>query len=503
MITSRLLETFILVFLTLTVEITADINFRRSRYSPVLRNIYSNICPKPEFVNGLIRMRLRGKYLRFECDADFTLVGSSLLLCKNGKWNSPVPICVKSGCVDLAAVDNGFILYENEKAAATLFCDGGYKLAGSMYSYCNGSSWDRLLGSCRPTGMAVAVSCDFEVDDLCGWENEATHSVDWERSSGVASRRALKTGPKHDHTTGEPLNGHFMMVDSSQQNPNSTARLISPIYNRNYSTVASFRFFYHMFGDVGTLAVYVKPLILSLREMLKQTAQFSVSGNQGNAWIEGCLDVEQQNESFQFVIQASLGMRYRSDIAIDDVQLLNGSGCNTNDTILETITESDDDIIRIDSCVGRCGKNMSDSSGENNQNVIHCGCNNDCNDDNPCCPDYAEICVFDGSTVAEEDVNLETDMLGWDTQQNSKVTDSTSIVLGVLGTVFFLSSIIMAVICFCQVSRFQVLSVIRRWRSNHPEDAYTMAEDVHFLSANDTLSDFSEDFGSSVTVRSS
>lgn len=488
----RLSQTFIFVVLALVVDISAY----DGRYSPVLRNSYSNICPKPEFQNGFIRMRLRGKYLRFECYADFTLVGLPLLLCKNGRWNSQVPICVKPGCSDLSAVDNGFIFYNNMKAAATLFCDSGYKLAGSMYSYCNGTAWDRSLGSCRRTNWTVAVACDFEVSDLCGWESEATHRLDWERSSGDASRRARKTGPTHDHTTGEPLNGHFMMVDSSQANMNETARFISPIYSTNYSKNACFRLFYHMFGDAGTLAIYVKPLSVNLREMAKQSAPFSVSGNQGNAWIEGCLDLEQQNESFQIVIQASLGMRYKSDVAIDDVQLFGGCNCNSNGTSEEPVTESDDDMFQIDSCAGRCGQDVSDSSDVGERSMIHCGCNNDCNEDNTCCPDYVELCVPDESTAAD----------GYEDQFKFPVTpkpigSNSCKAMEFMGIFLIILSIIMAMICFSQTSRSQISSMFRKIRPNRVDDAFGMAEDVQYLAVNDTISNFSGDNGSVASMR--
>lgn len=112
-----------------------------------------------------------------------------------------------SGCEDQAVVENGQISYEHGQAAVMLFCSPGYQVAGSTKAYCNGTHWDRPLGSCRRTGMAVQTACDFEVDDYCGWMNEATHDFDWKRSDGVVSPKALKTGPKHDHTTMVPLAG--------------------------------------------------------------------------------------------------------------------------------------------------------------------------------------------------------------------------------------------------------------------------------------------------------
>lgn len=409
---------------------------------------------------------------------------------------------------------NGFIFYENEKAAATLFCDSSFKIFGPMYSYCNGTDWDRTIGSCRSSGLAVERSCDFETEDFCGWENMASDSVEWDRSSGVVSRRELKTGPKHDHTTGQPLNGHFMMVDSSQQDTNATAHLISPIYSSNYSTKACFRFFYHMFGDVGTLAVYVKPLSQELGDMLKQAAQFEIRGNQGNAWNEGYFDLQKQTESFQIVIQASLGMRYKSDTAIDDVALLNGSDCQSNGTVLVPITESDADIFKIDSCVNRCGL-YSSSSDEDAPNIIHCGCTSDCGaDNNLCCPDYAEVCLFDESNGAEDDmvtltgirptvrfadINHYNRLTLDSTFSSGKISNldttvsGTTVTMGVLGAFVLIISMVLAMVYFRADCGVNFISRLKYRDAADFVACEKVSDEVKYLAINDEISSISEE----------
>nr|XP_029731840.1 MAM and LDL-receptor class A domain-containing protein 1-like [Aedes albopictus] len=364
-------------------------------------------CPTPYFRNGVAKPRQRNKMIRFTCASGFTLVGNMYSMCEKGRWDTPIPICIRSGCPDLTLVDNGQISYEYGQAAAMLFCSSGFQVAGPSKAYCNGTHWDRPLGNCRETGIGAETSCDFEAPDLCGWMNEATHDFDWKRSDGIVHPKALKTGPKFDHTTGTSLAGHFMMVDSVEQFTNETARLLSPMYPSNYSQNACFSFFYHMYGDgVGTLSVYVRPTSQQLDSFSVKDAIFSLKGNQRNVWNEGYFDLKPLSEEFQIVIEASLGLKAKSDIAIDDVSLLNGEDCrpksdSEDDEVItpEVIppdVSSDDNIFKLGSCENRCGVNVSSvvTIPDTSVNFVQCDCFEGCVDSKTCCPDYAERCVF-------------------------------------------------------------------------------------------------------------
>ncbi|XP_058833671.1 uncharacterized protein LOC131691364 [Topomyia yanbarensis] len=395
---------------------------------PVLRNFNSNICPPPSFPNGMQFIRMRGKFMLFNCFEGFILVGEKYLFCKNGRWDSPAPICVKPGCSKLPPVDSerGFIFYEHEKASATIFCNSGYQPVGSLYSYCNGSHWDRLIGRCQLTDSAVSTSCDFEVVDWCGWTNDAMLALGWKRSSGIISTRALKTGPTHDHTTGVSLNGHFMMIDSTEQFTNTIARLISPIYSASYSTDGCFLFYYHMYGDsVGKLAIYVKPILSALLP----NSSFSISGNQGNSWKEGHFVVPQQTSSFQIVIEASQGTRYKSDIAIDDVSLTIGQRCpETAEEISATTEIVNEEVIRLDSCQNRCSLNASYVRADAvQQNVIRCGCTEKCLDSDSCCLDFFEWCVVkERSSTSESEAQMTTGWFSTDVDEQQSVEEYSS-----------------------------------------------------------------------------
>ncbi|XP_053690162.1 uncharacterized protein LOC128738795 [Sabethes cyaneus] len=344
----------------------------------------------------MIYIRGGKRFMAFECSDGFTLIGEKYMVCKGGRWDTPAPMCVKPGCIELPSVKHGFYLYGNDKAAASVYCSSGFQPVGSLHSFCNGTHWDRTIGKCQLMTSIASTSCDFEVVDWCGWTNEPTQALSWKRSSGTVSMQALKTGPKQDHTVGVPLNGHFMIVDSTEQVTNASARLLSPIYPANYSLNSCFRFFYHMYGNsVGSLAVYLEPTSALMSE--KQTL-FYLSGRQGNVWKEGYFDLPEQTTSFQLVIEATPGMRFGSDIAIDDIELINNARCLTeqrstsasSEVSASGVTETFDN----GTCKNRCGQNASISTDAKIQSVTQCSCIDQCMENQSCCLDFVELCVL-------------------------------------------------------------------------------------------------------------
>lgn len=154
---------------------------------------------------------------------------------------------------------------QNNGASVSLHCMPGFQLIGNREAYCNGTDWDRLLGTCRLADVSTRTECDFEAIDSCGWENDQDNSYDWKRRNGFVSFNSFVTGPNHDHTTGKPLMGHYMVAEAAGTRSSQVARLISPIYNQTMSTNACFRMFSHMYGSaVGDLNVYIKPDSLSI-----------------------------------------------------------------------------------------------------------------------------------------------------------------------------------------------------------------------------------------------
>jgi hypothetical protein len=58
--------------------------------------------------------------------------------------------------------DNGRITYLNLNASVLLLCEPNYEVIGSSHAHCNGTHWDRQIGTCRETDNTPQTFCDFE-----------------------------------------------------------------------------------------------------------------------------------------------------------------------------------------------------------------------------------------------------------------------------------------------------------------------------------------------------
>lgn len=95
-------------------------------------------------------------------------------------------------------VNNGHVITIEERKKV-IVCNNGYHVNGSVFAHCDGTGWDRLLGTCSPA-LGDSMSCDFETGNICGWQSELSTSFEWKRRNGWVSFEQLDYGPKHDHT---------------------------------------------------------------------------------------------------------------------------------------------------------------------------------------------------------------------------------------------------------------------------------------------------------------
>ncbi|XP_055690132.1 MAM and LDL-receptor class A domain-containing protein 2-like [Lutzomyia longipalpis] len=372
----------------------------RPPFRGALRNIPT--CETPYIRHGSIVRRQRGRTVEYVCDPTFTLAGNRFAVCSGGRWDVPVPFCIKPGCKMPKGPTNGAIVAGDTTASALLFCLPNYEVAGAREAFCDGEEWDRPLGTCRETRVGPQVACDFESATICGWTNDDSHDINWVRSSGVqwAPHRPPRAGPRHDHTIGKPLEGHFMMVDSLRHVRHGQARLLSPIYNATYSR-GCFRFHFNMYGaSVGSLVLYQKPLSVPIEEVRLSRDSlrlFSASGNQGNAWHVHEVQLEAVQEPFQLFFEAQMSSS-STDIALDDVELDLGCGAPTENP--ETTTEESGGVYQMDSCRDRCSENTTVATNgsfvkeqEDDGLSFRCDCHGECLELRTCCPDYLEICI--------------------------------------------------------------------------------------------------------------
>ncbi|XP_074100339.1 uncharacterized protein LOC141528275 isoform X6 [Cotesia typhae] len=196
------------------------------------------------------------------------------------------------------------------------------------------------------------------------------------------------------------MTGYYLYIEASGRLTNDTARIISPLYNASYTDSRCFSFWYHMFGaGIGALRVYLKEESTETPKLM-----FEKRGDQDNRWLHGLFDLPKTNSSFQIIIEGVRGINYVSDIAIDDVAILQADECTQarridSDTTVRSVTDDDQiEIINaLQSCRGRCGN----IPGINTWTTIiplsspdACQCSLECAENSTCCPDFAEYCIL-------------------------------------------------------------------------------------------------------------
>ncbi|XP_011298599.1 uncharacterized protein [Fopius arisanus] len=358
-------------------------------------------CPSVSLKNGRVQIRKRGKTIRFKCLEGFTLVGDRYSYCIQGKWDTALPICVNAGCPKLPSPNHAFVANKYNGAILIYFCEPGYILVGSSEIYCNGKQWNGTAPFCRDTTLTAPTKCDFETPDLCWWTQDPKHDFDWTRHNFQTPSWHIGTGPTHDHTLGPGNDGYYLYIEASGRLINDTARIMSPLYNASLTDSGCFSFWYHMYGaTIGTLRIYIK------FESNPDNPQvmFERNRNQGNHWLHGIFNLPKSHDNFQIIIEGVRGTSYVSDLAIDDIAILQGEEClnaeKTTDEVTVTSVTAEDDQIEIinaqQSCQGRCGGNTTGTWTTiiPSTSPDACHCSFDCADNSTCCPDFAEYCIL-------------------------------------------------------------------------------------------------------------
>lgn len=116
-----------------------------------------------------------------------------------------------------------------------------------------------------------------------------------------------------------------------------------------------------------------------------------------NEWYEGFFHINETNNDFQIVFEATASKGRISDIAIDDVALLNGADC-TGEVTTEAAIEEIGGIYDIQSCENRCSETESEFAKglihnvHTNRNIERCDCHPGCINQTTCCFDYDFNC---------------------------------------------------------------------------------------------------------------
>jgi subtilisin family serine protease len=183
---------------------------------------------------------------------------------------------------------------------------------------------------CTTTITSFPYSENFEGEALCGttcgdacpltgdWTNELGDDQDWTVNSGPTD--SSYTGPDTDHNPGTSA-GKYLYTEASSCF-NSEAILTGPCFDLNSVAIPQFRFWYHMYGSaMGSLTVEV-----SDSNCTGWTAVWTLSGDQGNSWHEAVVDFSAYSGSMIKVrFRGITGSDYTSDMAIDDVKLIDAA----------------------------------------------------------------------------------------------------------------------------------------------------------------------------------
>ncbi|XP_026196154.1 MAM domain-containing glycosylphosphatidylinositol anchor protein 2 isoform X2 [Anabas testudineus] len=198
-----------------------------------------------------------------------------------------------------------------------------------------GDATERIITYSPPVNPHLReFHCGFEDEVLCLFSQDKTDVFDWTHHS--ASTRDTKytpnTGPSSDHTGSKQ--GFYMYIETSRPRlEGDKARLLSPTFNMNSKTTSSsssssvtnnptycFSFYYHMYGKhIGALNVFLR----QKGQMVTDTSVWSLTGNQGNRWIQAKVDIH-PTAAFQIVMEGVRGSGIEGDIAIDDVSIEEG-----------------------------------------------------------------------------------------------------------------------------------------------------------------------------------
>jgi len=159
------------------------------------------------------------------------------------------------------------------------------------------------------------------------WTQNGLDDADWTRDSGGTP--STGTGPSVDHTLGTSA-GFYLFTEATGFAVGDRYVLDGPCFDLTTAATPQMSFWYHMLntsavGDMGTLTVEI-----STDNCLNYTPLFSMTGNQGDVWLNGVIDLSAyagQLVNIRFV--GTRGNDFESDMAIDDIVVLDTSAAVT------------------------------------------------------------------------------------------------------------------------------------------------------------------------------
>jgi hypothetical protein len=111
--------------------------------------------------------------------------------------------------------------------------------------------------SIRNGDCPVLGSCSFESIDFCTWHNVRSPVDQFDWLLGHGETDSAFTGPTVDHTYNDQFGYYAFIEASAPRQLNDRAILESTILMPPSTIGSCFSFWYHMYGNIGGLNVYV------------------------------------------------------------------------------------------------------------------------------------------------------------------------------------------------------------------------------------------------------
>jgi len=206
-----------------------------------------------------------------------------------------------------------------------------------------------------PTACGTATAPYFEnfdngfvggTDSNQGHNIGATISPCWSRTDTDTNYRwggrdggtaTFGTGPNGDHTSGY---GNYVYTEASFSTGTPVATLTSPSIDLSALTTPEMHFWYHLFaqnGSQGTLTWSIQDVSAGTWVDLD-----SISGNQGNQWVEVVEDLSayaNKTVKIKFTSKKSSGATsQQGDIALDDLSIVEAPTCPDPSALSATST---------------------------------------------------------------------------------------------------------------------------------------------------------------------
>lgn len=120
-------------------------------------------CSKPYIRFGGHEMKIGGRMSEFWCEEGWKLAPSDnfYAMCKLGRWDRPIPNCVRPGCDELKEPPQVKLTYEMDGAIARFGCTKPWpelELIGEFVLSCDGQYWNATEPTCRKPPPTTTLS---------------------------------------------------------------------------------------------------------------------------------------------------------------------------------------------------------------------------------------------------------------------------------------------------------------------------------------------------------